>query len=326
MSDASKIERLIQIMSLVQGDPTWTPARLSEHFGVAQRTVHRYVDALQGAGVPITFDRGRGGYIIGEGYFLPPVHLTVEEALAIAALCRNVASPDQIAFMEPAARALAKISARFPDDVREEVDEAADAMVIRTSSTGPADAFADVYDTMRRAIAERRALVCRYEAAHGTGDPGEEFDFEPYALLFNVRAWYAVGHHGGRDAMRTLKLSRFAKATLTARMYEIPENWSLDAHLGNAWQMINGTPEYNVVIEFDADFAETLADTRWHRTQEIDEHPDGSLTFRCTVAGLDEIIYWVLSMGSSCRVVEPPELVDRVREMASKTLARYADG
>jgi len=86
-------------------------------------------------------------------------------------------------------------------------------------------------------------------------------------------------------------------------------------------------PEGSWVVPMNqpwASFAQTMADTRWHPTQEIEEHPDGSSTFRCTVDGLDEIVWWVLSMGPHCVVKSPPELAQRVRDLADRTAANYA--
>lgn len=51
--------------------------------------------------------------------------------------------------------------------------------------------------------------------------------------------------------------------------------------------MIPGDTRYEVEIEVDPVFAENMADTHWHRTQRIEQHPDGSLLFRCTVDGLE---------------------------------------
>jgi predicted DNA-binding transcriptional regulator YafY len=87
--------------------------------------------------------------------------------------------------------------------------------------------------------------------------------------------------------------------------------------------MIRGTPEHEVEILFDAEFANTVADTQWHKTQEVEFHEDGSATFRCTVAGLDEIVWWVLSMGPHCEVRAPDELRERVRTAAMEMALRY---
>ncbi len=123
--------------------------------------------------------------------------------------------------------------------------------------------------------------------------------------------------------MRKLKLNRFSRIELTDRPYAIPEDFTLDDHLGQAWRMIRGDQRYDVELWFDADFAENVSDTHWHPTQEIDWHDDGSITFRCSVDGLDEIVWWVLSMGPHCTVRQPAELATQVRELAERTAANY---
>lgn len=308
----SKIERLIRTITLIQSGEPWTAAGLAESFGVAERTVFRDLAVLRDAGFDPDFDRKDNRYRFREGAFMAPVQLQPDEALALAALCSSIAGDGQIAFLEPAERALAKITATLPEEVREDVAEIRDRIVMRTSPAASGEGYEDVYETMRLAVAKRLGVVCRYEAAHGRGPEDEDFDFEPYTLFFSVRAWYVVGWRSDRDALRTLKLSRFSKAAITARPFEIPADFSLDEHLGNAWGMIRGENEHKIVLRFSSPFAATVAETKWHRTQEVEEHPDGTVTFRCTVDGLDEIVWWVLGMGSSCTVVEPAELRARV--------------
>jgi predicted DNA-binding transcriptional regulator YafY len=134
-----------------------------------------------------------------------------------------------------------------------------------------------------------------------------------------------LGYHGGHDQVRCLKLNRFTRVEeLPEHSYEIPKDFSLKAHFGNAWRMIKGDKTYKVHLLFDAQFAEGIADTHWHDTQEIDERDDGSLDFRCKVDGLDEIVWWVLSMGPHCQVIEPKELAERVRKLAAETAGLYA--
>ncbi|HMN41814.1 MAG TPA: YafY family protein [Phycisphaerales bacterium] len=319
----TRIHRLLRIITLIQSDPGWTAKRLAEECAVDERTIFRDFNELEGVGIPYFFDPDTGGYRIGKDFFLPPVQLSPDEALALAVLCEQVAQSDQIAYLRPAWRAMAKVMAALPVSVRDEVAGLARATTIRTAASMPGDGHQDVYEQIRDAILDRTALVCRYESNSGESD-AEEFDFEPYSLMFAMRAWYAIGFHAGRAGVRTLKLSRFAMIRPTHRPYQIPPTFSVDAHLGNAWRMIRGTPDHAVEIRFDAAFAQTVSDTRWHKTQEFEFHPDGSTTFRCTVSGLDEIVWWVLSHGPHCRVIKPPELAERIRQHAKDTLDLYA--
>lgn len=103
----------------------------------------------------------------------------------------------------------------------------------------------------------------------------------------------------------------------------IPDDFSLEAYRGKAWRMIRGDRLYRVVITFDATVAETVSDTNWHSTQQIEEHDDNSITFTCDVEGLDEIVWWVLGYGPYATVREPAELVAMVGEMVKTTAERY---
>lgn len=317
----SDLHRLLMLMTTIRSRPDWTAQGLADHFNVDVRTIYRDLDKLKSAGFEVTFDRKEGGYRMGADCFLPPVQLTTDEVLALTVLCEDIAGRGQIAQLQPAYRALEKVEAQLPQELREQVWQVMDRVVIRTAPAAPPDSGADVHETMRHAIASGRAVRCEYDSRRKR--TGEPFLFEPYALLFSLRAWYVIGRHGARREVRCLKLNRFTSAALTDRRYSIPEDFSVDAHLGNAWRLIPGERDHEVQIEFDAEFAENIAETRWHPTQKVELHDDGSATFRCTVSGLDEIVWWVLSMGPHARVVNPPELARRVRELAEGVAALY---
>jgi proteasome accessory factor B len=340
MKHTNDLHRLLTIITLVQGGAGWTSGRLAEKFGVDERTIFRDISKLRATGVPVE-SAGRDGYHIRGDFFLQPVQLTPEEALALAVLCENVAETEQISFLRPAARALEKIMAQLPPDVRDDIARVAEHVHVRTAPAAEESGVADVYERVRLAIKTRRALDCVYEAprrraagdaaagatggaAGATGaDAPEPFIFRPFALFFSVRAWYAVGERSDRAELRCLKLSRFSRCQPTVRAYEIPADFSLDAYLGNAWRMIPGDREHDVLLELDAAFGETVADTRWHPTQETTERPDGTLEMRFRVSGLDEIVWWVLGLGPQCRVVQPPELAARVRDLAQRVANLY---
>jgi predicted DNA-binding transcriptional regulator YafY len=323
-TDYSRIHRLLKIITLVQARPDWNAPRLAEECETSPRNLYRDLKELRGAGVPIDFDEARGGYRIRRDFFLPAVHLTGEEAIALALLCEEIGSREQVPFLKPAWRALNKIESMLPEAIQQDLGALRGAVAIQGARTNPPDGHKDVYDRIADAIRDRCTLECRYDSANPDSNPEETFRFDPYALYFGLRAWYAIGRHHGRDDIRSLKLSRFTACTRTDEVFERPEKFSIEAHHGYAWRMIKG-PRHEVEIWFDAAFAQTMADTRWHPTQEIEEHLDGSATFRCTVDGLDEIVWWVLSMGPHCVVKAPSELAQRVRDLAARTAAHYGE-
>ncbi len=320
-AELAKLHRVMKILQLIQTQTGWNVDRLVQECGVGQRTIYRDLDMLQKAGVPIYYDEETRGYRVRADYYMPPVELTVEEALAIIALGEQIGRDGQIPFTQAATRAVAKIRGRLPDRMRREL-KALDHMVIRLGQMADTE-VSDVYAKVQSALANKHCLRCEYESAEKRYT--RPFLLKPYTLMFERRAWYVIGEHGGYGEIRCLKLNRFTRVEERPDIsYEIPRDFSLKKHLGNAWRMIRGDKTYKVHLRFDAKFAEGIADTHWHETQETQFAEDGSLDFRCRVDGLDEIVWWVLSMGPHCRVVAPKELADRVRELAGKTAALYS--
>jgi predicted DNA-binding transcriptional regulator YafY len=323
-ADYKRIHRLLKIYTLIQGDQGWTCERLAEEFKTSQRTIFRDIDVLRNIGMPVFHDPERKCYQIRRDFYMPPLELTFEESLALISLGRYIHDDQQIPFTSPALKAMAKIRSQLPLGVRRELDLIEDHLAIKLSASAAQDGFRDCYALIQKAIATRTRLRCRYESSSDKGKTPPYFQLSPYCLFFSQRAWYVVGFHGLRGEVRTLKLNRFMEMQPTNIAYELPKSFTLEKHLGNAWRMMRGDKRYSVELIFDPGFAETISDTSWHKTQSFDHLEDGSLRFTCTVDGLDEIVWWVLSMGAHCRVIQPPELIERVRGEAQRMLKLYA--
>ncbi len=318
-----RVHRLLRIMTLIQNQDGWDNEALARECKVGERTIFRDMQMLQGAGIPYYFDEDRRGYRIRGDFFMRPIELTFEEALAIVALGEHVAGPShQMSFMQPAARAVAKFRGSLPERLRRHLEKMDHHLAIRIGHAAIEDEAEDVYATMQQGASEHLAVECAYESA-GKKASVSHFTLHPYTLFFSKRSWYVIGHHSGHSETRSLKLARFLEAKLTDRQFTPPAGFSLPKYLGNAWWMIRGDKSYKVELRFDKEFADNIGSTHWHKTQRIEWHDDGSITFRCKVDGLDEIIWWVLSMGPHCTVVEPKELAERVCQFAKQMLQQY---
>lgn len=322
---AARLDRLLELITLLQARRDWTPAALAKHFKVSAKTIYRDLDTLARTGLNVTFDRKAKGYVMPRSTFLAPLQLTPEEALALIVLCEDVAGRGQVAHLSAAMKAKWKIESQLPPELRSRLEPVMDSIRLQPARGAEQTTHGEeqVYRLIQGAIERRRALRLTY-ASPARPAPSEPFLFEPYTLWFSVRAWYAVGLHRGHGQVRSLKLRRIRAAALTQTPYTIPDDFSIDDHIGNAWQMIRGHPDHPVALRVAPPIADTVADTRWHHTQEAEHHPDGSITLRFTVAGLDEIVWWVLSLGPACTVLQPPELARRVADLAVQIAANYA--
>ena len=288
-ADYSRIHRLLEILNLIQASKAWTPKTLAAECKTTERTIYRDMKMLEGAGVPYFYDDQAKWYGVHRDFFMPPVQLTLDESLALAALAEHVGGKEQVPFTKAAARAISKIRGQLPSPIRRELEKIEDHVAIKLAAANPPEGSADVYETMRSALSRKLAVRCEYESLSRSKN-GQTFILKPFTLFFNQRAWYVVGHHSKHNDVRCLKLNRFTRIEPTDHSYTIPKTFSLNRHLGNAWRMIRGKKTYAVELSIDPEFAETIADTHWHPTQEVIWNDDQSITFRCKVDGLEEIV------------------------------------
>jgi len=319
----TRVHRLLRLIVLIQGSSCLNPAKLAETCGTSERNIYRDLEELQEAGVPISFDKETGGYAIRRDLFLRPIDLTLKETMALVLLGREVGQSEQLPHAAESGKAIDKLLATMPGKIRDMVDELLPHVSVDLARSAN-EPTADIYTLVRQAITDRRALQCEYESPSRKfgGDSGT-FRFDPYGLYFGQRAWYAVGKHHGRDEIRTLKLARFCLCQPTDTPYFIPDDFSLDKHFGQAWRMMPAGKLYDIKLHFDPTVAETVADTHWHTSQQFDWQEDQSIHMHFRMDGLEEIVWWILSYGPHCRVIEPPELRQRVADLHAQAAAIY---
>src|SRR5688572_31735726 len=123
-ADYGRSHRLLKILTLIQGGGGgWTPRRLAQECDTTERTIYRDLKLLEGAGIPYFFDEERKTYAVRRDFFMPPVQLTFEESLALAALADHVGAREQVPFTDAAARGIAKVRGQLPAAIRDELEK-----------------------------------------------------------------------------------------------------------------------------------------------------------------------------------------------------------
>lgn len=321
-TDYRKVHRLLRIVTLVQGGGHWRPKDLAVACGTTERSVFRDLKDLAKAGIPLVYNAKDKTYTAPANVYLPPVQLTVEEALSIIALGDSVGAAEQVPHLRPAKSASEKLKAQLGVDVRTKVGRAQERVSIKLAASSPPESTASDFAKVLHAIETQTMLDVAYDSSK---TKAAKSTLHPYELMFNQRAWYVIGLSERHGEVRTFKLSRFVKLSNTSEKFFIPKGWSLEKHLGYAWRMIRGKPRQMVELIFTPEFGETVTETRWHKTQESEELEDGSVRLKFEVDGLEEIVWWVLGMGPNCRVMHPPELAQKVKALAAQTAKLYGE-
>ena len=287
---------------------------------MSRRTVYRDLVALEGEiGIPLWSEGGKWGIV--EGAFLPPLRLTLDEAVAFFLAARLTAQfadrydPDTGA-------AFQKLAEILPPVVARHLERTVDVLAAR-----PLDERATRHlRLLSRAWAERRVVELTYDAAtYSPGRPPRRSRVHPYLLEASAttRAIYVIGFDESREAVRTFKLQRILELSLAVETFEPPDPAVVQDGLGRAWGVITDQEEVGVELHFDAAVASRVAETTWHPTEQVTREADGSLTWRARVPGTLEIRRWILEWGAQVEVIEPPELREEVANIYRAAAAKY---
>ena len=116
-----RADRLFQIVQHLRGGRLVTAAMLADRLEVSQRTIYRDIADLMSTGVPIEGEAGVG-YLMRDGYDLPPLMFTADEIVALVAGARMIRAWGGAQMAASAEEALIKIGAVLPDDARKRAE------------------------------------------------------------------------------------------------------------------------------------------------------------------------------------------------------------
>lgn len=320
-----RLARLLSVASILysrgSGEAGVAVSEIAKLTGMTTRTVYRDINALdEELGVPV-FQAGRGHYGIDRKFFLPPLRLSVPEAIVLFLASRLIARwSDQ--YDAAVVSAFTKLADALPQPIARHVA----ATMLEVGGHASNEPFTRTFAAVARGWAEGRVVELTYDPGTGTEKRTrvQPYFLEPDAALRSV---YLIGFDEPAGAMRTYKVERIRSATLTTDRYEIPDAFDPDAWLANSWGIwsSDSTPAARVRLRFDASVAHRVREAIWHRSQELVELDGGGVELTVTVAGTVEIRPWILSWGDEVEVVEPPALRQSVATAMRDAAARYAD-
>jgi predicted DNA-binding transcriptional regulator YafY len=305
--------RLLELLGLLESRRDWTGPELAARLGVGARTIRRDVDRLRRLGYPVEAAPGvAGGYRLSAGAALPPLLLDAEEAVAIAVGLRASASAGIAGIEETSVRALAKLERLLPPVARRRVGALA-AATVPYPGTGPA-VDAGVLAAIAASARDRERLRFGYTTREGER---RRRLVEPLRLVYTGRRWYLVAWDCGREAWRTFRVDRIAPPLAADRRFtpRRPPAADLAAWVASSISAVRDRYQAEVLLRAPASELERRV-PRWLGTLE----PAGEQTciLRATTDWLDGLAVHVAQIGVDFEVLGPPELGQRVAELAAR--------
>jgi predicted DNA-binding transcriptional regulator YafY len=298
----NRTDRLLAIVIELQAHGRRRAEDLAATFEVGKRTIYRDIQALCEAGVPVVSTPGQG-YSLVEGYFLPPLRFTPDEALMLLLGGDLMAQSFDAEYAAAARMAGSKIAGVLPAPLREQVRSLQASIRFIQEPSALQRAEVDTLRQLRRAIVGRHAVRFEYHARSSQDGPSArgQRQADPYGLVFVLGAWHLVAYDHARQARRNFRVSRISHLAVLAQQFERPAGFVLE-------QGPEAEPRPVVVRALcDPAIADWVRESPSFYMTAADPRPSGLLV-TLHVRHERDALPWLLSWGAHVRVLEPASL------------------
>jgi len=313
----NRTDRLLAIVLELQAAGKRRAEDLAATFEVGKRTIYRDIQALCEAGVPVIATPGQG-YALLEGYFLPPLRFTPDEALILLLGGDVMAQSFDAEYRAAAQSAGRKIAGALPEPLREEVRALQESFRYVGDNGRERPHEAALLRQLRRAILGRHAVSFSYHARYSQDDAGaySTREADPYGLVFYLGAWHMTGFCHLRQDIRHFRVERMQQLAVLPRAFTRPPDFKL--------QQRDGEEERRLLVR--ALFDLTVAD--WVRESPSyfavgEELRDDGLLITLRVRHEREVLQWLLGWGGRVRVLEPESLRALLAQEAARVLENH---
>lgn len=314
----NRTDRLLAIVLELQRNGSRRAEDLAETFETSKRTIYRDVQALCESGVPVIAQAGIG-YSLVEGYFLPPVSFSTDEATMLLLGSKLVADHFDAQYGEVSQSASRKIEAVLSEKLREEVNYLFGSIAFVAPQTLASDASAKFLPIIRRAIIERKTIQFHYHTRYSMdrSQAKKTREADPYGLLHYGDAWYLNAFCHLRQQVRQFRLDRMSNPQLLDKSFVRPANFKMEPPEEDRRRLI-------ARALFCPDAAPWVRESRSYYITEMEDHQD-SLLVTMKAHAEAELVPWLLSWGEQVEVIEPESLKRRMANEAKKIYEKYSD-
>lgn len=324
MSRGDSLARQLQLMQILETRRELVVPDVAVELGYTQRTVYRDLAVLERIGVPIYQERlgKKARWRVVDGYRRRlSITLSWPELLALTMGRKLLSGLEQTPLATAAESALKKVSSALPAELLARAERAA----VHVSGTMGAEhdygAKSDAVRSIVDAIERQETIELHYrKLGHRAA---EERLVDPYLLHVQAGAVYLMGFCHRRNSVRTFLLDRVRTARQTGALFGARAPFTQSAVLQGALGPWEGEPK-RILLRFDAEVAELVAEGRVHPTQKSQWTSAGELDVELRAPVCPPVMTWLLGWAGHVRVLAPVSLAQRVRREHERAAATGA--
>jgi predicted DNA-binding transcriptional regulator YafY len=313
----NRIDRLHAILTHLQSKKKVTAQEMADRFNISLRTVYRDVKALDESGVPVIGEAG-SGYTIMEGYRLPPVMFTQEEASALLLGAKLAEQFTDGSVKRHFQGALFKIKAVLRSTDKEYVESLTEHIEIVNRYSPDSDSPHQHLSILQQAIVHKRVVDLQYRS--NQKEEVTRRKVEPIGLLYYGNAWHLIGWCHLRNDYRDFRLSRMLGVQLEDTFFDPTAHPSIKEYIA---QIQMGTDLQETIVLFEKRAIKFLHEQKYLHGFVSEEEDGDCVRMKFLTAHLSYFGRWLLMFSNGVRVESPEALKSLILEHIEKCSAHH---
>jgi predicted DNA-binding transcriptional regulator YafY len=312
----NKFDRVVTILMLLQTKKIVRAHELSNRFDVSLRTIYRDLKTLENAGVPIHAEAGVG-YSLVDGYSLPPVMFTENEATSFIIAEKLVATMTDEDTSQVFSEAVEKIKAVLRSDEKEKINKLGDHVLVSSRIGRMQDGNMQRMPRILNSIDSKTVLEIDYVAAYN--DALTKRRIEPLGIHFYSNQWHLIAFCQLRKAYRDFRIDRIQTLKTTEAVYE-GAHPNLQEYLSEMAEQQDLT---KLIIVFKADSAQYARTEKYYHGFVGEVENEDGVTMEFLTPSINGTAHWLLIFTNQIEIVEPQRLKEVMVELTKKLVGVY---
>jgi predicted DNA-binding transcriptional regulator YafY len=314
----NRIDRLTAILLKLQTQRIVRGREIAERFGISLRTVYRDIRALEDAGVPIGSEVGLG-YFLTEGFHLPPIMFTRDEANSLLLGSKLIEKFSDISVNRHFAGAMDKIKLVLDKKESEHLDTLSSYIEVLKTAPASRNGFPnDILAGIQAVLGRNR--VIRIEYTSGYKEETTRRLIEPLGLCFYAAAWHLLAYCRLRGDYRDFRVDRLHSITATQSKFDAARHGDLKDLIE---RMVYSADLKPACVRFEQAAARFARDQKYYFGFVEQKELDGHIEMHFLTASYEGFARWLLSFVDAVEVMSPQPLKAVLRRHARRLYERH---
>ncbi|GAA5225458.1 helix-turn-helix transcriptional regulator [Membranihabitans marinus] len=234
--DKPRLTRLTAMVTQLQSKRIVTAKEIAKTHNVSIRTVYRDIRTLEKSGIPIVTEEGKG-YTIVDGYKIPPIMFTLEEANALITAEQLIRKNKDQSLTEQYESAIIKIKSVLKYSQKEKVELLTNRIQIRNNPEN--EKTSSFLIQLQATISNCKIVEIDYLSLE---NQKSQRTIEPFALYSTQDNWILIAFCCLKNDFRSFRLDRIQQLKITEDAFE-PHKMTLQQYLEKCYKKFKSTPD-----------------------------------------------------------------------------------